>query len=309
MKQVLTFEKTKMNSMSRYFKICLMLTFVFLAINESQAQRKKRSDFYGKSNIDMFRTKYKRHAVIFSVGATNMFSRNDRRAVVLPDNPNREYFFTSGGKWGAMGEIGMLHFTKRTSWRFIKIDHYDWAIGVKTFGGWEETRLVIRDDPNSGATGISGRGEFSLGYVTGRLAFHNLIKLSPRIQLDQALGANFDYRLFGNTPGDVSGYVPIVLPSTQTYQRDFLAQLHYEIGFRIRVINMLHITPSFQIPVISAFQWSGGRSSIQWFSTRFQPWLLKFKFMIPLKEKEGKCPATYSNPDDERRNKEYLEGK
>lgn len=295
--------------MSRYFKIFLLLVFVFLTVHETQAQGKKRSNFYGKSNIDLFRTKFSRHALIFSLGATNMFSFNDRRAVVLDENPNREYFFTSGGQWGGLGEIGMLHFTKRNSWRVISIDHYDWGVGVKTFRGWEETRLVIRDDLNSGATGESGRGEFSLGYITGRVAFHNLIKLSPRIQLDQALGANFDYRLFGNSRGDNSAYVPIVLPSTQNFQRDFLAQIHYEIGFRIRAIQMLHISPSFQIPLISAIQWSGGRSSIQWFSTRYQPWLVKVKLMIPFKEKAGKCPSTYSNPDDERRNKEYLEGK
>lgn len=295
--------------MKMLLRLVVLLCLLTISMEPVLSQKKRRSDFYGKSNIDLFRTKYSNNALIFSVGATNMFSRNERRATVLDEDPNREYFFTSGGRWGAMGEIGMLHFTKRNSWRFIKIDHYDWAIGIKNFRGWEETRLVIRDVDNTDAVGITGRGEFSLGYVTGRLAFHNVIKLSPRFSLDQALGANFDYRIFGNVPGDNSNYVPIVLPSTQTFQRDFLAQIHYEIGFRIRAFKMVHITPSFQIPVISAYQWSGGRSSIQWFSTRYQPWLVKFKFMIPFKEKAGKCPATYSNPDDERRNKEYLEGK
>ena len=295
--------------MNRLAKLTLLIAFIFLSVNKTFAQRKKRSDFYGQSNINLLRTNISRNAVIFSLGTTNMFSFDDRRGKVLAERPNEDYFIRSGGKFGSIVELGMLHFTKRTSWRFIKIDHFDWAVGIKNFQGWEETRLVIRDDPNSAATGQTGRGEFSLGYLTGRLGFHHLIKLASRVQLDQSLGVNMDYRLFGNTPGDNSEYLPIVLPSTQNFQRNFIGQIHYEIGFRIRAIELLHITPSIQMPILSAVQWSGGRSSIAWFSSRYQPLVIKFKVMLPRVEKQGKCPATYSNPDDERRNKEYLEGK
>jgi hypothetical protein len=287
----------------------LLLLLFFLSTNLSYSQKKRRGDFYGRSNIDVLRANLKDNGFILSFGATNMFSFDERRAKYLEGSTNQEYFFNSDGDWALMFELGMLHFTKRKSWGFLKIDHYDWTVGIKNFRGWEETRLVTRDDPNADAQGETGRGEFSLGYLSGRATLHNLIKLRPRIHLDQGLGANFDYRVFGNSPGDNSGYEPIVLPTTQTFQRDFLAQLHYEIGFRFRTRKLIFITPMLHVPLISAYEWSGGRSTINWFSSRYQPWLIKVKFMFPRLEKKAKCPAVYSNPDDERRNKEYLQGK
>lgn len=301
----------KFNAMHRHIPTLFLVTIFFLNLPNSLAQKKKRSDFYGQSNIDLLRTKVKNHAVIFSLGATNMLTFDKRRVTALNDGTNREYFFQSGGKFGSMVEIGMLHFTKRSSWKFIKIDHYDWAVGVKDFKGWEETYLITRNDQNLEASRISGQGNFSLTYLTGRASFHNVIKLSSKFHLDQALGVNLDYRIGGSTPGDLSTYTPIeaVLPQTQKFQTDFMAQIHYEIGVRFRLVDLLYLTPSLQVPLISAYPWSNGRSTINWFSTKYQPFLIKLKLMIPLVEKQGKCPATYSNPDDERRNKEYLEGR
>ena len=299
----------KFRIMSKYLSIALVTIFIVLSSQDIVAQKKRRSDFYGHSNLNLLRTKVSRNALILTFGATNMFSFDERRAVVLENSPNQEYFFNSGGDWGAMAEIGMLHFTKRERWGFLKIDHFDWGLGVKNFRGWETTRLVTRENPNVEATGEDLNGTFSLGYLSGRVTFHNLIKLSPRIQLDNGFGANFDYRAFGDRRFDNSKYEPFALETTQNFQKDFIAQLHYEIGFRIRAINMVHITPMLHIPLISAYQWSGGRATIAWFSSDFQPWLLKFKIMFPKVEKQGKCPSVYSNPEDERRNKEYMEGK
>lgn len=295
--------------MRRRTHLLILLFLISFSTNTLFSQKKRRSDFYGQSNINLLRTNVSRHAIIFSLGATNLFSFDERRAKILDENPNQEYFFTSGGKFGSMAEIGMLHFTKRNNWKFIKIDHYDWAIGIKDFQGWEETRLVTRDDPNLSATGETARGEFSLTYLTARTSFHHLTKLTSRIQLDQSIGINVDYKISGSTPGDNSGYEPFVLASTQSFQKNFLGQIHYELGFRIRAVELLHITPSIQLPILNLIQWSGGRSNINWFSSKYHPYLLRFKIMIPRMKKQGKCPATYSNPDDERRNKEYMEGK
>jgi hypothetical protein len=293
-------------SKNRSVFIAILLLFL-LTSTELYAQRKKRSDFYGKSNIEMFRKKYGRHGIIAAVGVTSMFSNDDRRATVYDLDPTQEYFFRSNGKIGFMAEVGMLHFTKTRKRKFLIIDHYDWAIGVKTFRGWEETRLVERFV--DGAVGTTGRGEFSLGYLTGRFGVHNMVKLSKRVSLDHGPGVNVDYRMFGSTPGDNSNYQPIVLPTTQTFQQDFLAQVHYEVGIRIRAYRMIHITPMVQMPVLSAYQWSGGRSSIQWFSSRYQPIIFKLKFYFPIPSKKGGCPAVHGSPDDERRNQEYMEGK
>jgi len=272
------------------------------------AQKRRRSDFYGKSNIDMLRTKYSRHGIIFSLGATTMFTLDELRATVLEADTTLEYFFRSGGDWRFMAEIGMLHFTKNRKRKFLIIDHYDWAIGIKTFHAWEETRLYTRgDDPS---TGLTGRGEFSLGYFTGRFGVHNMIKLNKRMAIDHGPGINLDSRIFGNSPGDNSEYTPVVLPITQRFERNFMAQIHYELGLRIRVYKMWHITPMLQMPVFGIYDWDGGRASINWFSSRYQPLIFKVKFYHPLKSRgKSTCPAVYGSPDDERRNQEYMEGK
>jgi len=297
----------KMNKSLLLIFILVLSTFFSLDAN---AQKRKRGYFYGPSNINLLRTKISRHAIIFSLGATNMFSFDQRRARVIDGVANQEYFLESGGSFGAMVELGMLHFTKRTQWGFLKIDHFDWSLGFKNYRGWENTLLVVRDPNTQSAEGFNGSGNFDLGYVTARFTFHNVIKIVDRVKLDQGLGVNLDYKASGSNRFDISNYQPIVLPSTlQSFQKDFIAQIHYELGFRIRAVEHLHITPTFQIPLISAYQWSGGRSSIAWFSSRYQPWLVKVKIMLPRLEKQGKCPPVYSNPEDENRNKEYMDGK
>lgn len=294
--------------MTKNARIFFTISILFLLTSHGLfGQRKKRSDFYGKSNIEMFRTKYGRHGIIAAVGVTSVFSNDQSRAQVYDLDPSQEYFFRSGGNVGFMAEVGMLHFTKTRKRKFLIIDHYDWAIGVKSFRGWEETRLVERFV--DGAIGTTGRGEFSLGYLTARFGVHNMVKLGKRIGLDHGPGINVDYHVFGSARGDNSNYQPVVLPSTQTFQKDFLAQLHYEVGFRIRAYRMIHVTPMIQIPVLSAYQWAGGRSSIQWFSSRYQPIIFKVKVYFPLKSKKGGCPAVFGSPEDEKRNQEYLEGK
>jgi hypothetical protein len=295
--------------MTKITKIAFCTLCVFLSASLVWSQKKTREDFYGYSNIDLLRSKVKRHSLLLTVGATNMLTKDDRRVQLLEGTTNQEYFFRSNGKWAGMFELGMMHFTKKNSIKFFKIDYYDWSIGFKNFKGWEETTLILRNNQNATATSEFGKGEFSLGYLTGRFTVHHAVKLTRKITFDHGLGANLDYRILGNARGDNSGYQPIVLPTTQDFQRNFLAQIHYELGFRLKAINLVHITPMIHVPVISAFQWAGGRGTINWFSSKYQPWLLKFKIMIPQVEKQGKCPSAYGNPDDERRNKEFLEGK
>lgn len=294
--------------MNKKILIPLMLICTVLISEYSVAQKRRRSDFYGKSNIDMLRTKYSRHGIIFAVGATTMLTNDDRRARVLDVDTTLAYFFRSGGDWRFMAEIGMLHFTKKRKRNFLIIDHYDWAIGIKTFRGWEETRVYDNGGPE--VDGVTGRGEFALGYVTGRFGVHNMIKLNKRMAIDHGPGINLDYRVFGSEPGDNSGYQPVVLPTTQQFERDFMAQIHYELGLRIRVYKMWHITPMVHMPVLGIYQWDGGRPSINWFSSRYQPLIFKVKFYHPLKSRgRSTCPAVYGSPEDERRNQEYMEGK
>ena len=295
--------------MMKPIQIFAIFALAFTGIQNVQAQKKKRTDFYGTSNIDLLRSKVSDYGLIISVGLTHLMTIDDRRSILLEGTTNTEYYFRTGGKVAPAFEIGMLHFAKKSYLKKIRADHYDWALGYKTFQGWEETNLIIRNDPNSEAIGQKGSGEFSLGYITGRYTLHQAFKIGPRVKFTHGLGINFDYRINGSERGDISNYQPPVLPITQTYQRDYLGQIHYEIGFRLRAINLIHITPMLHVPLISAVQWSGGRSSIQWFSSRYQPWMIKFKILFPKAEKQGKCPATYGNPDDEKRNKEYMEGK
>lgn len=294
--------------MKARFFLPLILCFLLLSTADVWAQKRRRSDFYGKSNIEMLRTKYSRHGIIFSLGATTLLTRDELRARIYDLDPTKEYLFNSGSDWGFMGEIGMLHFTKKRKRSFLIIDHYDWAIGIKTFRGWEETRIYNRDE--NPATAIVGRGELSLGYISGRFGVHNMIKLNKRMAIDHGPGINLDYQILGAAPGDNSAYQTIVLPTTQRFDGRFIAQIHYELGLRIRVYKMWHITPMVHMPVFGIQNWDGGRASINWFSSRYQPLIFKVKFYHPLKSRgKSTCPAVYGSPEDEKRNQEYMEGK
>ena len=203
------------------------------------------------------------------------------------DDDGRAYELTPSGLPGYYVEAGMEHLFPKQQ----KIVHYfDWGLGVKHFAGQEK----YSDDAISAT-----RGQFNLGNAFARAGIHNVWQLGMYNFIDQSLGFNVDYRIYGGNEDEE--YLSPIAPE---YQGKLLAQLHYQVGFGYKVRDGFFIVPTFQVPVVTVVSFADLNPSHHWFNSRYQPMIftLKFAWLFP---KKG-CPPVDGMEDDEERNNNFL---
>lgn len=194
-------------------------------------------------------------------GVTYMFGNS-------PQGQSDASKLTPSGLPGYYLEVGLEHLFKKQG----KIFHYfDWGLGIKHFGGQEK----LKD-----ASGNATRGQFNFGNVFLRAAIHNVAQLSLWNFIDQSIGLNVDYRIYGGKPD--ADYTP---PAGYDNQGKLVAQLNYSIGWGLKVRDGFFIVPTIQTPILTAFQWNGFNPSHKWFNSRYQPaiFTVKFAWLFPKK--------------------------
>lgn len=284
----------------------LVLLFVLPVFGQ---KKKKRSQYFTKQSYQYPLYKwtgdYSRHGIQFNFGPTYLLTHGESPERDLATSPDTSMTYTHNpsGRLGGFIEIGMVHIAKK---RRKVIHYYDWGIGYKHFAGAEQTRLMVH---RLGATEtFNGNGVFDMGYLYARFNVHNVWQINKDLFLDNALGFNVDYRLVGSVPGDNSRYDGAVLPQTQRFQQDLVAQLNYELGLGIKVRDGFFIIPSIHTPIFGIAEWTGGNPSLMWYSSRYQPLLAKVKFVWLFKSKNNGCPPVFGSPEDEKRNQQFLDG-
>jgi len=256
--------------------------------NKAQSKREKEREGspFGKNRRDAIwshsLSKYREIGWFINPGLTYMLGNN-------ADDEGRSYDLTASGLPGYYLEVGMEHLFKKPQ----KIVHYfDWGLGVKHFAGQERYSV---DGSSTNAT----RGQFNLGNVFARADIHNVWQLSMFNFIDQSLGFNIDYRIYGGK--DDANYGS---PIASDNQSKLVAQFHYTAGFGFKVRDGFFVVPSVQIPFLTLFQFNGLNPSHKWFNSRYEPMIftLKFAWLFP---KKG-CPPVDGMDDDKDRNNNYL---
>ena len=196
------------------------------------------------------------------------------------------YDLTPSGLPGYYVEAGMAHLFKN----YGKILHYfDWGLGVKHFGGQEKL---------TDALGNKTRGQFNFGSAFARGSIHNVWQISRVNWIDNSIGFNVDYRIYGGK--EDADYSP---PGGYNNQGKLVAQLNYALGFGIKVRDGFFIVPQVQTPILTAFQWNGFNPGHRWFQSRYQPTIftIKFAWLFP---KNG-CPDVYDNGEGKKSSEQY----
>lgn len=211
-------------------------------------------------------------------GVTYMFGNSAN------DPSDGTYELTPSGLPGYYLEAGMEHLFKN----YGKVVHYfDWGLGVKHFGGQEKLKL--------GAA--TSRGQFNFGNVFARAAIHNVWQLTLINFIDQSLGFNVDYRIYGgNDDPDYS------TPGGSNNQGKLVAQLHYTLGWGIKVRDGFFIVPTLQTPILTAVQWNGFNPGHTWFQSRYQPTIFTIKFAWLFSKKGCNTP---DDPNGKKSSEQY----
>lgn len=173
-------------------------------------------------------------------------------------------------------EGGLAHLFKQ----YHKFFHYiDYGIGIKQYSGAEK----FTNNANE-----TQRGNFNFGSAFGRFGIHSAWQLSEWNWIDQSIGVNIDYRIYG---GNIDADYPVFVPN-QDFQEKLVGQLHYSIGWGYKPREGLYFVPAIQTPILTALSWRGINPGTHWFSTKYQPIIFTLKIGV-LFPKKG-CPKVFS---------------
>jgi hypothetical protein len=95
----------------------------------------------------------------------------------------------------------------------------------------------------------------------------------------------------------------------QTFSPAFRAQLHYDLGFGIRLKKGRYLIPGAQLPVLGIQEWNSGSAKLQWFSSKYYPVMFHLKYIHLFPAKKSKHACFEGSAEDRKRNEEFLQNR
>jgi hypothetical protein len=288
------------------FELIIVLLMAFGALSQPRdlTPNKKRQAFGKRDfrNLNMY-------GLQVQIGPTYTLTRLKNRSYETTV-PGETYTHDPSGLVGFFAEVGMAHFPKKRSklslWlKTVLVSYYDWGLGYKRVGGKEVTTLErLAGLPNDSV------GKFYNGFVYGRFSIHKNIHIGKTFFLDNGLGINVDYKLVHG----VSAYVGEVNPGQRSLHNPLIAQLHYSLGFGIKLKRGSYLIPGIRTPILGyqgvspgpiAGNGKGpnpkihiGNPAFQWFSSKYWPIYPHVKFIYMFEKRAKGCPPVEVNDQD-----------
>jgi hypothetical protein len=138
--------------------------------------------------------------------------------------------------------------------------------------------------------------------LNGRFSIHKNVYIGKRYFIDNGLGFNVDFRTV--TPGE---YETLPGISAQSFHSPLVAQMHYSLGFGIKLNRRSMLVPGVQIPILGIHDWRKGCAALKYYNSNYLPILFQVKFTY-LFEKKPKGCNTPGTDQDRKLNDEYLQG-
>jgi hypothetical protein len=282
--------------------------FAYVEAQKLYKPKKNRNDFFGKAENPRD-GKVRPLGFQAQIGPTYTFThRKNETYQSNADSANR-YQLTRdpNGKIGFFAEVGLVRFNvKDAKYSFGRIiDYIDFGIGFKLINGLETTTVTHFDALGKSSYTDIGEGKFSKGYLYGRFAVHKLQYLNntKNIFLDHSLGINGDYSML-----EKSTYTPPYF-GPQVFSPIMRAQLHYDLGFGIRLKKGRYLVPGLQLPVLGIQEWNNGSAKLQWFSSKYYPVMFHIKYIHLFPAKKSKHACFEGSAEDRKRNEEYMQNR
>jgi len=287
----------------------LFLTLTGIAQRDLTPGKGKKKNVFGTSDYK----DYSHTGLQISAGPSFMLTRRESKNTLYKTTENGRpmtYLIDPEGKPGVFVEVGLVHFTKKSSkfeqsikYRFVS--YYDWGLGFKTLGGTEKTTINYYGLNGQISSTVEGTGDFNNGYLYGRFGVHKLFYFGDdkKYFIDNEFGLNFDFAIiYGNKENYIDD-----LTEQQAFKGPISFQFHYGLGFGIRLNRRSQLVPGIQVPLFGFYEWRNGGTATKWFSSNYVPCFAQLKF-IYLFEKKVKGCNTPSSEEDRKRNLEFMQG-
>jgi len=192
--------------------------------------------------------------------------------------PSFFYFpFNDGSQYSAgKGKFGL--YLEAGRYRILEYSYFfkylDYGIGYKSLRG------------------IDGSGgSFGDHFITGFFNLNHAWTLSDESYLQNSIGINLDYPFIRNV--SAAPAKPVI-------------QLHYKLGFACKIGKNTLAIPTVETAILNAWPWEKGRSTLDYGSSRYRPFVVSVRFLFFRKIKEKHCikvpapdlPDGYKVPTD-----------
>lgn len=290
-------------------KLIFSCILVFGLIHISSAQR-NLNPRNGKGKKDVFGgaadyNEYRPFGLQISVGPTFTFATRKTPITNSYHSLGRSYDLTTTPKGlpGVFAEVGMLHFPKRSKLsqklKYIFISYIDWGVGVKLIRGMETTRIDQLDPLTLSVIGTDEQtGKFDNLFASARVTVHKNIYFGKKYFIDNGFGVNLDFNFQRQVATGYTSFVEQAVPGRHYFHHPFMAHIHYELGFGIRLSRRSMLIPSVQVPIFGIHEWRKGASDFKWFDSNYYPTLAKIKWTYLFQKKTKGCPPAQVNDQD-----------
>ena len=190
-----------------------------------------------------------------------------------------QYEVTGSGKFGYGIEGGWFHsFENPRLFHFIEA-----SAAYRVFRGQADHQGTLFNTLES--TDFASKNTYDVQMLVASARAVNVKQLGKFSFLTTALGANFNYKLSDSYKR--SSEYPL---DRENFIDDMTLQLHFQIGFGMRLSRQLLMIPTIETPFITAYPIEELSPAFPFFDARYQPIIIGLKFMI-LREDPANCNA------------------
>jgi hypothetical protein len=182
------------------------------------------------------------------------------------------------GKPGIYLEVGRHHLLDY----YFLLDNIDYGLGFKMFRGTEDFTGIVKYD----TVRFEGQNQasFNESFLSAFVNFGNIHQLTDRLFLHNSLGLNADYRILKSreASGDFTGMI-------HAFPSNFVGQAHVKFGVGFKLESRVFVIPSIETPILTIAKFDDGKSTIQYFSSRYRPFIFSLRFVLLDKRKSADC--------------------
>jgi hypothetical protein len=270
--------------------------FILLFLSSGLAE----AQFMVKGELDPLwplQRQYKENGWFFAPGLTRTFTDGVHKGRLVGENGGElEYEATPKGKTGIFLEVGRYH--RLENWLYF--EHWDYSLAFKQLKGRErfEAQYLGRSNGTGEQEGI---GTFNSYYLSANANLNHWTQITDHGFIRASVGVNADYRVI-----DKSGF-----EGTQGFRDPaqpprMIGQGHAKLGYGWKVSQKWFIVPTLETPLLNVYPWEGTVSSLDVFSSRYQPVTLSVRFLIRDELPPDECPPVPGGTDS-KMNKDKLE--
>ncbi len=256
----------------------ILILFLLGIIQTAQAQ-------YGRQLTPIYvdGTSYQNKGWFVSPGITYMLpeDRNEKRTEYMQRQDQLDTLYDGNfkrkGRVGLYLEVGRHHFLTASP----IINHLDYGIHFKMLRGRENFEGTTFLPPTP--TPVVDQSLFSESFAGGFFNASNIWQVTDHHWIQNSIGLNAEYRVISKRQMEVP------FGASHTFPNAFIAQAHYKLGFGWRPEPGIYILTMLETPIITAYPWENGKSTLPYFTGRYRPLILTLRIAWLSKAKERSC--------------------